>query len=249
MLQGFYLSKQFQGLRFETKDYREHPVLGGISSTRWSAYEAFASENSKLVDTLSRLAGTSYAVQLGSKKEAEQWAVSFLETLSIDVIESKDHSLRSSGFLSGNKANNRLTGSPKADVLMGWAGRDVIIGGKHDDVLCGGQNADRFFFTASHAGTDLEKDVIVDFNGEEGDRIAFSMKAGSLVSEFSGKRGEATISTWIAKLLPSNDEPIYPWMYSGTLIEFDRNGDKIADLQIDLPGVSSMRRNWIVFSQ
>jgi len=230
-------------------DYREHPVLGDVSSTRWTAYESFTSQNSKLADTFSNLPATSNAAQLTSKIDSEQWASDFLGTIGIAVLPFNDYSLRSSGFLSGNKGNNKLTGSPKADVLMGWGGRDVLIGGKNDDILCGGQNADRFFFTAAHASADPDKDQIVDFNGEDGDRITFSTKGGSLVSEFSGKKGEVTVSTWIAKLSPSNGEPIYPWMYSGTLIEFDRNGDKVADLQIDLPGVSSMRQSWIVFSQ
>ena len=50
--QLFYLSSEFLRLRMETRDYRLHPVLGGISSTRWSTYERFERRHSLLVDRL-----------------------------------------------------------------------------------------------------------------------------------------------------------------------------------------------------
>jgi hypothetical protein len=68
------------------------------------------------------------------------------------------------------------------------------------------------------------------------------------VTEFSGKKGEVTFAVWMAKLAPSSGETIYPWMYCGTTIQVDRNGDRIADLLIDLPGVFSFQKDWITFA-
>ena len=52
LAQAFYASRFFRRLRLETRDYRQHPVLGGISSTRWHAYDRFTAKQSFLVDQL-----------------------------------------------------------------------------------------------------------------------------------------------------------------------------------------------------
>ena len=55
LAQAFYASRFFRRLRLETRDYRLHPVLGGISSTRWHAYDRFTVKQSFLVDHLKDL--------------------------------------------------------------------------------------------------------------------------------------------------------------------------------------------------
>ena len=67
LAQAFYVSPQFSRLQVETRDYRRHHVLGGISSTRWGAYERFAKRNSLLVDRLSNLDKVPIAIQLKRK--------------------------------------------------------------------------------------------------------------------------------------------------------------------------------------
>ena len=64
MAHAFYVSPQFSRLQVTTKDYRLHPVLGEISSTRWGAYERFAKRNSLLVDRLSNLENVPITIQL-----------------------------------------------------------------------------------------------------------------------------------------------------------------------------------------
>ncbi|MBM5795898.1 MAG: calcium-binding protein [Cyanobacteria bacterium M_surface_7_m2_037] len=247
LAQAFYLSEQFQGLEIETRDYREHPVLGGISSTRWGAYESFSSENSRLVDILTDLQATAGAIQLHANGKRHKLDASYLESANIAAVDARDYALKSSGFLSGDKRANRLRGSFDSDLLMGWVGRDVLIGGQGDDILSGGRDADRFQFGKSRDNKVVERDEIVDFDGEEGDRIVLRSKNGSAVNEFSGNKGDVIFATWMARYLPDDGEVLQPWMYCGTHISVDRNGDKIADLFVDLPGVSNFQAGWIVF--
>jgi len=245
--QTFYLSEQFQGIEIETKDYREHPVLGGISSTIWSAYESFSSENSRLLHILTDLQATANAIQLHSNGNRHKLDILHLESLNIAAADARDYTLKSSGFLSGDKRANRLRGSFYSDLLMGWAGRDILIGSQGDDILSGGRDADRFVFGKNRDRKRTERDEIVDFDGEEGDRIILRLQKGSYVNEFSGNKGDTIFATWMARYMPDNGDLLQPWMYSGTHINIDRNGDKIADLFIDLPGVSNFRAEWIVF--
>ena len=46
------LSRPFRRLEVQTNANRLHPVLGGISSTRWNAYRQFSRGNSLLIDRL-----------------------------------------------------------------------------------------------------------------------------------------------------------------------------------------------------
>jgi hypothetical protein len=247
LAQAFYLSEQFQVLEIETKDYREHPVLGSISSTRWSAYDSFASGNSRLVDVLTDLPAATSAYQTHPDEDRHGLGAVYHESFNIDAVDKSNYGLKSSGFLSGDKRTNRLRGSFQSDLLMGWAGRDVLIGGQDDDILSGGRGSDRFQFGKSRDHKVMERDEIVDFDGEEGDRIVLRSKNGSAVKEFSGKKGDAIFAAWMARYVPDDGEVLQPWMYSGTHVSVDRNGDKIADLFINLPGVSNFQAEWIVF--
>jgi len=77
----------------------------------------------------------------------------------------------------GNLGNDTVDGGDGADWVRGGQGDDIVRGGAGDDLvwgdrgsdtLSGGGGADTFSFFAG-AGTDL----ILDFNGAEGDRIRF----------------------------------------------------------------------------
>ena len=247
LAQGFYLSEQFQALEIETRDYREHPVLGGISSTRWTAYEMFVAENSRLAAILRQLQVSANAVQLTAQRELAEADDSFLETVAIRRVRASRWALRSPGFLSGDQGPNRLTGSADDDLLMGWGGRDTLIGGKGDDVLSGGRDADRYVYHRRALSAGTEQDEITDFNCSEGDRIVFAWKRSNPVSSFTGRSGEFTISTWTARLAPTSGQVLEPWMYSGTMISVDRDGDSRFDLTVELPGVIDFTIDAITF--
>ncbi|GBD42920.1 Poly(beta-D-mannuronate) C5 epimerase 1 [bacterium HR40] len=69
--------------------------------------------------------------------------------------------------LIGNDLDNFLDGGDGDDLLLGGAGDDVLNGGPGNDRLRGGEGADTFMVTALGDGRDL----ILDFNRNEGDRI------------------------------------------------------------------------------
>jgi serralysin len=58
----------------------------------------------------------------------------------------------------GNKFDNRLTGSDQANALSGGIGRDRLDGGAGDDTLTGGRDSDTFVFKGGFG-----HDVITDF--------------------------------------------------------------------------------------
>ena len=79
---------------------------------------------------------------------------------------------------------NIINGTNKADVLKGTSGVDHIFGGNGKDVLCGGDGDDLLNggngndYLTGAAGADIfafgkggGKDVITDFNKDEGDRL------------------------------------------------------------------------------
>ncbi len=127
-------------------------MLGSITSTRWNAFEAFPSENPRFAQLLSQLPASSNPVQLRIVSDPSHLGSPIPEGISIQVVAGKTGALRSSGFLSGNEARNRLKGSAQADLLMGWDGGDTLIGGKGDHLFCSGSGADRIAFMAQLSG-------------------------------------------------------------------------------------------------
>ncbi|WP_353018308.1 DUF5801 repeats-in-toxin domain-containing protein, partial [Mesorhizobium sp. M1374] len=71
--------------------------------------------------------------------------------------------------LNGNEGNDILQGFAGADTLNGGDGNDLLIGGLGQDTMTGGNGADTFKLD------DLNiKDVIIDYNGGDGDKIDLS---------------------------------------------------------------------------
>ncbi len=83
-------------------------------------------------------------------------------------------------FLFGLSGNNYLEGGEGNNLLNGGSGDDTLVGGSGDDTLIGGSGADVFVIDDSTLGNDgeagddengIQQDLILDFNGEEGDVI------------------------------------------------------------------------------
>ena len=143
--QAFYLSPEFSALTVETRDYRLHPVLGGISSTRWHAYQRFERRQSYLVEQLANQPMAASALQLVGKTGDGSAGPEPPKSWAIQRVQSKKARLKEQGVLAGQRGRNRLIGSRGDDVLMGWGGRDVLIGGRGDDLLSGGAGAPMSF--------------------------------------------------------------------------------------------------------
>lgn len=126
--------------------------------------------------------------------------------------------------LDGGNGADTLRGNTGNDTLLGGAGNDELFGAGGRDLLTGGAGADTYLFTAigdSAAGVGL-RDVITDFSVSE-DRIDLDAAGGRRFiggGAFSGTAGDvrATVQNGV------------------TLVEVDSNGDRRADLQVELTG-------------
>ena len=136
--------------------------------------------------------------------------------------------------LDGGVGNDSLLGRDGNDRLLGGLGNDRLVGGTGKDQLTGGMGADQFVFTNrldSGAGP-TGRDVITDFNRAQGDKINLSAIdanlrfAGNQAFEFVGADGFSG----------SAGELRYQQGNGTTLIFADLDGDRQADLAIELSG-------------
>jgi hypothetical protein len=228
LAQVFHVSPPFRAIRFETKDRRLHPVLGGISSTRWSAWNVFTSANAGLVNELADRPALPLLRQLVPRPGTPLGPLPSLR-LRVDAIVGSGSQLPTSGILSGDGRANRLIGSTAADVLLGWGGSDRIAGRGGGDLLCGGGGADRFDFSlvASGEAGETSADTITDFRGDRGDRLLIrGMGSFRGLQPFSGAAGEVR--------------------FSPGLLQADLDGDRASDWQINLLGVRELRAEWLL---
>ncbi len=157
----------------------------------------------------------------------------------------------------GNALANTMIGSKGANVLIGGAGNDVISGGEGNDtlrgdagrdVMTGGLGADTFDFNAILDTTKLAatRDVISDFTHNAtlslSDRIDFSTidANGALAGDTAFVwLGTAAFNGAAGRLHYFQENPAGTFN-DKTIIEGDLNGDRIADFQIELPGLKAL---------
>jgi serralysin len=123
--------------------------------------------------------------------------------------------------LTGNDAHNVLNANGGDDTLRGGGGDDTLIGGLGHDVMEGGLGADLFLYVSpTDSVVGGGRDMILDFEQGE-DRIDLTgIGAHSFIgaAAFSGSAGQVR----------------YAAFDGTTIVELDRNGDRRADLQIEL---------------
>ncbi|MFC1455918.1 M10 family metallopeptidase C-terminal domain-containing protein [Microvirga arabica] len=134
--------------------------------------------------------------------------------------------------LKGADGNDHLDGGLGADTLYGSSGRDTLYGGAGADVLSGGSGADLFVFKALSNSAPRARDTIVDFvsgtdridlrtidaNTKSSGNQAFSFIGGHA---FTGKGGQLNLRDGV--------------------LSGDVNGDAVADLQIRLTKIVSLK--------
>ena len=137
--------------------------------------------------------------------------------------------------ISGFLGDDTLNGGDGDDVLRGGDGNDVLYGGLGLDSLTGGNGADRFRFTSPGEFSSIEDNIfspigesINDFGA--GDQIVITFQWVNYIGEadFNGVPGEYRFSNSTINLSGPR-----------TNLEFDFDGDKIADALIALQGTSS----------
>lgn len=156
--------------------------------------------------------------------------------------------------LTGDSQTNILTGGNGNDTLFGGGGIDYLLGGAGDDVLIGGARRDRMYGDSgadtfrmdllSDTPAGVDRDVIADFSQAQGDRIDLSAidantaAVGDQAFSLIGTAGFSGVAGQLRYSIGQNNT---------ILVEADVNGDRIADLQIDVTGNFALQARDFVF--
>ena len=133
--------------------------------------------------------------------------------------------------LLGNGGNDVLNGHTGSDRLEGGSGDDILDGGQwsgvagESDILVGGAGADIFTFANAGESRAGSMDQIMDFNRLEGDRINIHDSVQLWTATFIGS---ADFTGVVGQVHVISDGA------GGQLVEQDTNGDRVADLVIDV---------------
>lgn len=154
--------------------------------------------------------------------------------------------------LNGGDGNDILFGMGGADTLIGAAGADRLTGGTGRDVMTGGVDNDTFIFNAvSDMGqTTTTRDVITDFTHDQ-DLFNFAaIDANTLLSgdqAFSFLATQGAAFTGIRGQLQWLQEDPAGTASDRTLVLGDINGDRIADLHVELTGLVTLTASDFIF--
>lgn len=188
----------------------------------YRTYNTGAAYGDRLV-SIENLTGSAYADSLRGDDHA-------------NVIQGGDESDQLHGRggddqLLGGEGNDQLFGGAGSDTLDGGAGNDVLNGGPEADILIGGAGSDTFLFQTTSVSLPSDRDTIQDFVSgvdkidlrqiDANSNVA-SDQAFSYIGEnaFSGKAGELS--------------------FVDGVLSGDVNGDKAADFEVNVSGVSSL---------
>ncbi len=142
--------------------------------------------------------------------------------------------------LIGGGGGDKLIGGGGNDILNGGGAKDKLTGGGGKDKLRGGSNVDTFIYqsTADSAKGSSTRDVITDFKGSIGEKIdlsaidAYTDSTGNQAftyigsNSFTGTQGEVR--------------------FSGSVLQMNTGTDTVADMEIELTGVTSFNQNSLI---
>jgi serralysin len=138
-----------------------------------------------------------------------------------------------SDSISSLGGNDVLYGLAGTDSLDGGAGDDVLVGGLGRDMLIGGAGADLFLLESADDSRPAARDRILDFQAGT-DKIDLS-SLGEFVfiqrNAFSGTPEEVRYTRGIET----------------TMVEIDMDGDRVADIQIEVAGMVNLTANDFIF--
>lgn len=147
--------------------------------------------------------------------------------------------------LRGNQGSDDLIGGDGNDELQGGVGTDKLTGGIGQDRLTGGLDADTFLFTSrADSSVGARRDVIVDFNGTQRDLLnlagidANERTSGNQAFTWLGTRAFSGVAGQLRYFTASSP--------SGIVVQGDVNGDRTADFEVSLLGVSSLSTSQVV---
>lgn len=108
--------------------------------------------------------------------------------------------------LGGEGGNDTLVGGSGRNNLNGDEGNDSIVGAGGKDVMEGGEGADRFVFVSATDSTlDSSRDIIVDFDRAEGDKLDFSELTGVVTVQVFLNVGDETVVRYFIDAVAKGD--------------------------------------------
>ena len=131
----------------------------------------------------------------------------------------------------GTAGNDLLTGGAGDDTLRGGAGNDTLEGGPGQDRLTGGKGMDVFLFGSA---ADADGDVITDFRRSQGDRI--DLRPMDADPDQPGDQAFTFIGG--SAFTPDSGPQL---SFEDGILAGDFTQDGVADFQITLEGVTSLR--------
>jgi len=148
--------------------------------------------------------------------------------------------LKGNDLIKGSADNDSLCGYDGNDTIEAGDGADCLFGGKGINKLTGGKGEDHFGFDASIVTSKTTASTITDFSKEDGDKLEIDTKYYSdtakfeaiLVSKYSGTKGGFMVTN----------------LKSGIQVSIDVDGNKRADVWVNLNGVSSFDKSSIFFT-
>ena len=174
-------------------------VTGGIIPTRSSALISDTTILNTLVNSSNAI---KVPVLTNSRTAGDENVQLTINDRGILGLDGNDNIIGSdnSDVINGNTGNDLIEAGPGNDFIRGGKGNDILIGSSGNDylvgdfgtdVLSGGSGADTFILrtqTAVASGDLASADVIVDFNANEGDRLAIAgqISLSDLVFNASG---------------------------------------------------------------
>ena len=147
-----------------------------------------------------------------------------------DTLEGGAGSDRS---LDGGEGDDLLDGGDGSDRLYGDEGNDTLIGGAGADQLFGEGGADVLRFLAASDSRAGGRDEVVGFSRAEGDRIDLSA-----IDAVPGGADDAFAFVGTAALGGAAGELRFQKVSGATLVQADVNGDRAADFEVKLTGLS-----------
>lgn len=135
--------------------------------------------------------------------------------------------------LRGTNAANAIQGGAGNDTLYGRGGSDKLVGGAGKDVLYGGSGADTFDFNAIKETLPGARDTIKDFV-RGSDRI--DLRTIDANTKASGDQAFSFIGS---KAFTGGAGQL---KFSNGVLSGDVNGDKVADFQVNLSGLSALAK-------
>ncbi|TAN67308.1 MAG: hypothetical protein EPN17_11395 [Methylobacter sp.] len=138
--------------------------------------------------------------------------------------------------INGGNGNNQLYGETGNDLLVSGAGNDLLNGGNGIDTITSGAGADKIQYaaiTASGLGVGL-RDVITDFDTGSGDVIDLYQVSDTPLNYLGMTAFDGTHDAVRFSIDVANKQ---------TIIQLDLNGDKTADMEIELIGVKILSAN------